>query len=31
MGLDSETRKEMQERALGPQEKDYDQGEGFCI
>ena len=23
------TRKEMQERALGPQEKGYDQGEGF--
>lgn len=25
------TRKEMAERARGPQEKDYDQGEGFCI
>ena len=23
------TRKEMAERARGPQEKDYDQGEGF--
>lgn len=25
------TRKEMAERARGPQEKDYDQGEGFFV
>ncbi len=25
------TRKEMAERAHGPQEKDYDQGEGFFV
>ena len=29
MGLIQTTRKEMAERARGPQEKDYDQGEGF--